>query len=145
MADINNPFHLHEGTFSQQVKKYERQADLISLMDLIAEQNKAARDLILEIKEVLWFMRPQQKWWNETLDPVREVHVRYEGRQHCYMNVPASGIQIVVRAWGITNSFTANQGWNNLTYPENSTITTSTGNQPVLMLVSNEPIVGGIL
>lgn len=138
---------VHEGTFSQKVHEYEKQADVLQIIQAMGHETKAIHDLLIEIRENIWYANPHIKYWQETLSDVREVKLRYEGRSHLYIMVPASGIGVIVNAMGLQNSFSFNQGWNNLNYPEGSTIVLSSAGtiQPVLFRAANQPIVGGIL
>lgn len=127
-----------QDSFARSVKQLEKQADRIELMDELASHNVAMRELAANLKDLLWYLNPNVKWWGDTLTNLNTVILRYEKRSHLYMAVPVAGMQCLITAFGIQQTVTLNQGWNAMNYPEGTQLNLITvATVPVIFFASN--------
>lgn len=109
----------------------------LELMDRIATHNEQIAEFLRAWRAGIQASDPAPKFWQETLDPVKEVVVRYEGRaRYAIYTTTTSGTKIKVALFSgfVFEVDTTAPGWLSLDYPAGTRLYSADSNRYVILV-----------
>lgn len=118
-------------------QRVDQAARQLELMERLAAHNEQIAEFLRTWRAGIQASDPDPKFWQETLDPVQEVTVRYEGRaRYAIYTTTTSGTKIKVALFSgfVFEVDTTAPGWLSLDYPAGTRLYSGDNNRYVILV-----------